>query len=100
MQIPQITREHQAMVLLGIFAKACPKKLLSPGDWQRFYEFSLFVHQHSLVICPRMVREYLTTEGYSLQKASWLGNQFEHLRIILKLYDEKKEYSSFVRTTH
>jgi len=82
-----------ARKLLEAFSVACPKTLREE-DWQRLYAFTLHVHRRHIVPTNRTVRDYLISQGCSLQKASWLSNQFHHLSDILKLYDEKDHSES------
>lgn len=82
--------DQHAMGLLQVFAKACPRTLLRHDDWQRLYEFTLHVHRQRVVPTTRTVRDYLITQGCSLQKASWLSNQFGHFCALLRLYDGQK----------
>jgi hypothetical protein len=82
--------DQHARALLQVFARACSNAVLQSDDWQKLYDLVLYVHQHRVVSPTRMVREYLVTQGCSLQKASFLSNQYDRLHTILRLYDEQR----------
>jgi hypothetical protein len=85
--------DEAAEKLLKHFAQVCSNVTLSPDDWRYLYRFTLDNHRRGLNTDQRAVRDYLLEHGCSLQKASWLGAQYQHFIKLLSLYDREK--SSF-----
>ena len=80
-------------ILLQEFMRVCPETGLKQDDWRGLYEICLFAQEHDVAPPARTLREYLCRHGCSLQKATFLSNQYGHLINILKLKDERKNGS-------
>ena len=74
-------------LLLRDFSSLCREESMQEDDWQRLYQICLCAHQVADVPPPWAIRDYLVTKGCSLQKASFLSHQYQHLTTVLKLYD-------------
>jgi hypothetical protein len=80
-------------ILLQEFTRVCPETGLKQEDWRGLYEICLFAQEHDVAPTDRTIRDYLVSHGCSLQKATFLSNQYGHLINILKLRDERKNGS-------
>ena len=79
-----------AQEMLTGLANACPRITIHAEDWERLYQFMLYVHQCGLNTEHRAIRDYLIQHGCSMQKATWLSGQYRHFTKLLSLYDRQK----------
>jgi hypothetical protein len=82
--------DEKASEMLAGLAELCRKPALKSPDWDRLYQFAVHVHRHHLHFAARTFRDYLVGHGCSLQKASSLSMQYQHLIKVLHVYDSKE----------
>ena len=80
-------------ILLHEFRRVCPEAPLKQDDWKGLYEICLYAHARDVAPPASTFRDYLVTQGCSLQKASFLSHHYGHLINILKLWDQRKNES-------
>ncbi len=85
--------DQTGALLLQRFAQGCSTVTFCAGDWQRLYHLTLDMHRYGLKTHPHTMRDYLTSRGCSLQKASWVSAHYQHFSELLSLYDQLKSSS-------
>jgi hypothetical protein len=82
--------DERALTLLNNLASACKTKL-TPESWVHLHQFILYIHLQQLQTHPDSIRSLLILRGCSVQKASWILQQYQQGLSLLQLYDAKKQ---------
>lgn len=83
--------DSRARELLHQFAAAANKDALHPVDRKRFYSFACHVSALRLQANAQNVRQHLTKNGFTENKAEELAIFFDELKDCLAYYDKLKE---------
>ncbi len=70
---------------LTSFVMCANKRSLHPNDWQRFYRFVAFCHEHRIRLSEARLRLILSREGFCKEKAGYLADIYFHCREILTI---------------
>lgn len=82
--------DQKAVQLLDAFASAVKAHALTAADWQRLYNFTLYIHRARLSVTAWNVGQHLMTHGFSLQKAKFVSTEFKRFSELLVLYDHQR----------
>jgi hypothetical protein len=82
--------DERALTLLNELASACSQTKLTPESWVHLHQFILYIHLEQLQTHPDSIRSLLILRGCSIQKASWVLQQYTQGLALLRLYDAHK----------
>jgi hypothetical protein len=82
--------DERALTLLNELASACRQTKLTPDSWGHLHQFTLYIHLQQLQTHPDSIRSLLILRGCSIQKATWILQQYQQGLALLRLYDAKK----------
>jgi hypothetical protein len=72
----------------GVSERANTSKLL-PDNWQRFFDLTVHVNWHDVLMTGEQVRRHLGEHGFSAEASSRLRYMFELFCQPLRRYDEQ-----------
>ena len=85
--------DDEAVKQLQAIAQLCRNPALpSQQQWEHLYALTIHVHHRGLPLTARTVREYLTRQGCSFQKANWASGEYRRFVELLTVYDKKQSH--------
>ena len=78
--------DSKAKELLLHFSHVANRGFLYPLDWERFYAFTVYVHQQKLSVDVQDVRDVLTADWWPKVRAEQLAAGYKNSLTLLRRY--------------
>ena len=79
--------DSKAKELLLHFSHVANRGFLHPLDWERFYAFTVYVHQQKLSVDVQDVRDVLTADWWPKDQTEQLAVSYKNSLALLSYYD-------------
>jgi hypothetical protein len=83
--------DYRAQQLLQSFSQGVNNNHMLPDDWRRFFDLTVYVHRHHVLMTGQQVRLHLVACGFSVEASSRLGATFELFSQLLTIYDHQSK---------